>query len=184
MTLFQRSIAEARKRLDEFGLGILPDDVSFRVVRSGVESRYYKCRDRDWIWLDPADANYACMVARGRTVLVLHELGHRFADRGIPRSLLPFRDRTFGPCGSTYRRNYDVPFSKDRFVSRYAAVHPADDFAETFAFFVWFGNRAGEEIRRRGYGEECRQKIDAMNILIQKSRVGLKQILCRKVPSR
>ena len=79
------------------------------------------------------------------TGLILHELGHSFLyhNWSWPRSGR-FR-RTFGEVRKAYRvaDEHWVDFERRRvattlvdYVSRYAATHPQEDFAETFRFYV------------------------------------------------
>jgi hypothetical protein len=73
-----------------------------------------------------------------------HEIGHYYWDRLIKGTddLAPFRD-SFGDESASYeeaiKRNYEQgppPEWRDRYVSAYAAMHPWEDFAETWAHYL------------------------------------------------
>jgi hypothetical protein len=73
-----------------------------------------------------------------------HEIGHYYWDRLIKGTdnLAPFRDR-FGDESASYedaiKHHYEEgppPDFRDRYVSAYAAMHPWEDFAETWAHYL------------------------------------------------
>jgi hypothetical protein len=73
-----------------------------------------------------------------------HEIGHYYWDRLIKDTddLAPFRE-LFGDESASYedalKRHYEQgppPDYRDRYVSAYAAMHPWEDFAETWAHYL------------------------------------------------
>lgn len=79
------------------------------------------------------------------TGLILHELGHSFLYHNWSWTRSGRFRRTFGEVRKAYRvaDEHWVDFERRRvattlvdYVSRYAATHPQEDFAETFRFYV------------------------------------------------
>jgi hypothetical protein len=98
---------------------------------------------------DPVERERVRLAMRERYRTLLghfrHEIGHYFWDRWVrdsPQQLADFR-RLFGdettPYAEALKRHYAKDPSNtygDTFISSYAASHPWEDFAETFAHYL------------------------------------------------
>lgn len=106
-----------------------------------LESSFYERRGRSHV--------IHVRMTAGATELAFHELGHFFLDVHYG-NLLPEKGflRLFGDLEEAYDSPLlDVPGVRhlppryEGFVSRYAEVHPEEDWAETFAVVMGFIHR-------------------------------------------
>jgi hypothetical protein len=167
LTSFDQTIKRVNEALRKAGLKRLVGKVKVRVVRPGRGSFYL---DNDEIELDVSVAAWTALAVRSREFLYLHELGHRCCER-----LVKARDRAalkgvFGDV--TGKRRYNLKFrhkTDPSFVSRYAGVHPAEDFAETFALVVYAKlNKVPLKDFLEGKNATCRRKVRAARRLVAK----------------
>ena len=134
MAEFERAIAEVKERLSRKGLGHLLEGVRrIRVVR---EESFHDSRTFT-IGLNPADVRRPFAAFHRRAYLLVHELGHHFAETSLTRVERHNFAALFGDYDSPYRRLPKPRACGPDHVSRYAMTHPAEDFAETFAVCLW-----------------------------------------------
>ncbi len=164
--MFERSIERVRVYFRGIGLGGVFDGVRrIRVVR---EESFHDERN-DTIGLNPADARKPYAAFRSRPYLLIHELGHQFAasclTAGDKRRLEPL----LGDYDRPYRRGPRPRRCGPDYVSRYAATHPVEDFAETFAVCLW-RDWQPERVARllRGRSRRCLLKLAAVERLIRR----------------
>lgn len=167
MAEFERAIRDVETRLRARGLGHLIDGVRrIRVVR---EESFHDSRTFV-IGLNPADVRKPFAAFHTRRYLLLHELGHQFAEACLGRSGLKSLAPLFGAYDGPYRRLPKPRVCGAGHVSRYAMTHPAEDFAETFAVCLWRQWEPGRvEALLAKRGPLCRRKIVVMSRLIADS---------------
>jgi len=164
MADFEKAIRDVETRLRARGLGHVFDGVRrIRVVR---EESFHDCRTFV-IGLNPADARKPFAAFHARAYLLLHELGHQFAEACVGpegrKRLAPL----FGDYDRPYRRLPKPRACGADHVSRYAMTHPAEDFAETFAVCLWRGwEPARVDALIGSRSPVCRRKVSAMRRLI------------------
>ncbi len=162
--MFERAISDVRRRLERAGLGALMETVtSLRVVH---EESFHDSRNNS-IGLNPADVRKPYAAFHTRPYLIVHELGHHFAEAFLgPRARRALR-ATFGDYDAPYRRLPKPRAADADHVSRYAMTHPAEDFAETFAVTLWkMWDEAGVRALMRGKSARCRAKVERMQGLV------------------
>jgi hypothetical protein len=131
---FDKAIAEVRRRFHALGIGGIFDGVRrIRVVR---EESFHDSRTFA-IGLNPADVRKPFAAFHCRPYLLVHELGHQFAEACLTRAQKKGLVTLFGDYDGPYRRLPRPRVCGPDHVSRYAMTHPAEDFAETFAVCVW-----------------------------------------------
>jgi hypothetical protein len=164
---FDKAIAEVKERLHRNGLGHLLEGVRrIRVVR---EESFHDSRTFT-IGLNPADVRRPFAAFHRRTYLLIHELGHHFAEMSLTRAQRHGFAALFGDYDSPYRRLPKPRACGPDHVSRYAMTHPAEDFAETFAVFLWrFWDREGVVSLLAGRSPLCRKKEREMARAILRS---------------
>jgi hypothetical protein len=166
MVRFGRAIAHVRRYFEARGLAHV-----FAAIRriSTVHTESYHNEDTRCIGLNPADLRKPYAAFHKAAYLLIHELGHEFAlvslTKADKRALLPL----FGDYDKPYRRARRPRQAGTDFVSRYAMVHPVEDFTETFAVCLWKGFEA-EAVRElmRGKSRTCRAKLAAVERLIRR----------------
>jgi hypothetical protein len=164
--MFERSIARVRVYFHGIGLGVVFDGVrSIRVV--GEES--FHDERNNTIGLNPADVRKPFAAFRSRPYLLIHELGHHFGATCLTaadkRRLAPL----FGDYDRPYRRGPRPKRCGPDYVSRYAATHPVEDFAETFAVLLWRDWKPQRVARLLlGKSRKCRQKLAEVARLIRR----------------
>ena len=182
--MFERALADVDRRLSAAGLSRIMHTVTrIRVVS---EESFHDSRNNS-IGLNPADVRKPYAAFHNRRYLIVHELGHHFAEQFLGRA--DQRAGAAGHAGTAGRRarlqalrgvfgDYDAPYrrlpkprSADAdHVSRYAMTHPAEDFAETFAVTLWrLWDRPGVEALLRGKSACCRAKVRVMQRLLRSS---------------
>ncbi len=164
--MFQRSIARVEAYFRGIGLGPVFDGVRrIRVVR---EESFHDERN-DTIGLNPADARKPYAAFRSRAYLLIHELGHHFAASCLTRADRRSLRALFGDYDRPYRRGPKPRRCGPDYVSRYAETHPVEDFAETFAVWLWRDWQPGRVAELlRGRSRKCRQKLQAVAGLIRR----------------
>ena len=134
MAAFSRSRTEVARVFEQQGLGHIMKRIT-RIRPVKVES-FHDVRDFS-IGLNPRDVRRPFAAFHRRAYLLVHEVGHHFAEaclsRADRRALVP----VFGDYDSLYRRRLRPRQCDKNHVSRYAMTHPAEDFAETFAVCLW-----------------------------------------------
>jgi hypothetical protein len=171
--MFERAISDVRRRLDGAGLSRVHTTVSrIRVVR---EESFHDSRDRS-IGLNPADVRKPCAAFHARPYLIVHELGHHFAEAFLGLRRRRALRGLFGDYDAPYRR-LPRPLQADAdHVSRYAMTHPAEDFAETFAVLLWkLWDPAAVDALVRTKSARCRAKLAAMNRLVAGEKRGARR---------
>jgi hypothetical protein len=169
MAAFSRSRAEVARVLEQRGLGHIMQRIT-RIRPVKVES-FHDVRDFS-IGLNPGDVRRPFAAFHRRAYLLVHEVGHHFAEaclgRADRRALVP----VFGDYDSLYRRAPRVRRCSPDHVSRYAMTHPAEDFAETFAVCLWacWEPQAVKDLLA-SRGPVCRRKAAVMRrLLLSRSR--------------
>ncbi len=165
MPEFDRAIRDVERRLRTGGLGRLLHGV--RRIRVVNEESFHDSRTFV-IGLNPADVRKPFAAFHTRAYLLVHELGHHFAEACVDRADLRRVAPLFGDYDQRYRRLPRPRACGPDFVSRYAMTHPAEDFAETFAVCLWrrWEPRAVEALLA-ARSPLCRKKAAAMRRLIR-----------------
>jgi hypothetical protein len=161
---FDRAIEEVRERFHARGLAAAFDGVRrIRVVR---EESFHDSRTFV-IGLNPADVKKPYAAFHRRPYLLVHELGHQFAEACLTRPQLRRLAPLFGDYDARYRRLPKPRVCGPDHVSRYAMTHPAEDFAETFAVCLWRDwQPAAVDALLASRSPLCRRKAAAMRRLI------------------
>lgn len=166
MVTFRRATEDVRRRFEALGLSF----VWAGIRRVGVvRTESYHNEDTRTIGLNPADLRKPYAAFHKAAYLLVHELGHEFAlvslTKADRRALAPL----FGDYDKPYRRAPRPRRAGPGFVSRYAMVHPVEDFTETFAVCLWkhWEPRAVERLLA-GKSALCRQKVAAVDKLIRR----------------
>jgi hypothetical protein len=162
---FDRAIRDVRRRLDRAGLGWVLATV--RGIRVVTEESFHDSRTFR-IGLNPADVRKPYAAFHRKAYLLVHEIGHHFAEICFTRIERARLLTLFGDYDGPYRRRLKPRACGQDHVSRYAMTHPAEDFAETFAVCLW---RAWEPHKVRALlatrGARCRRKAAVMDGLIR-----------------
>jgi hypothetical protein len=165
---FERAIADVRRRLEGAGLAALLGTVK-RISVVGEESFH---DSRTWsIGLNPADVRKPYAAFHTRSYLLVHELGHHFAEKFLGPSRRRGLRATFGDYDGPYRRLPKPRAADTDHVSRYAMTHPAEDFAESFAVLLWrLWDAAAVDALMRTKRARCRAKLGEMKKLLDTER--------------
>ena len=152
-----------RGRLERAGLTPLLETV--RRIRVVDEESYHD--SRTWsIGLNPADVRKPYAAFHTRSYLLVHELGHHFAERSLSRSRRRGLRATFGDYDAPYRRLPKPRRADADYVSRYAMTHPAEDVAETFAVLLWrLWDASAVDALMSTKSARCRAKLAEMERL-------------------
>ena len=163
--MFERSIRRVRRYFAGIGLGYVMDgERRISVVR---QESYHDIRTR-CIGLNPRDVSRPYAAVHRKPYLLMHELGHAFAECWLSpyqrRRLAPL----FGNYDSPYRRAAKPARADAHHVSRYSMVHPAEDFAETFAVCLWKDWDASAYARLlSGKSALLSRKVSAVHALVR-----------------
>jgi hypothetical protein len=178
---FERAIAGVGERFARAGLGYLLEGVGrIRVVR---EESYHDSRDLS-IGLNPADVRKPYAAFHCRSYLLVHELGHHFAETRLTSAQRWGLRGVFGDYDGPYRRSPKPRAADADHVSRYSMTHPAEDFAETFAVLLWrLWDQEAVDSLMIGKSPLCRAKLVAMKRLVSTAR-GSSPIVCRAATGR
>jgi hypothetical protein len=132
--MFESSIRCVQRYCSRIGLAHVFGGVKrISVVR---QESYHDVRN-NCIGLNPRDVRRPFAAVHRRPYLLIHELGHAFAERWLTRSQRRNLAPVFGDYDAPYRRAPKPARADADHVSRYAMTHPAEDFAETFAVVLW-----------------------------------------------
>jgi hypothetical protein len=167
MAEFERAIRDVEARLAAKGLEHLLDGV--RRIRVVSEESFHDSRT-SVIGLNPADVRKPFAAFHRRPYLLLHELGHHFAEARLGRDGLRALSPLLGDYDRPYRRLPKPRVCGPDNVSRYAMTHPAEDFAETFAVSLWREwepRKVDALLAMRS--PLCRRKVSVMTRLIRDS---------------
>ena len=165
--MFESSIRRVGLYFTRIGLGQVFDAVTrISVVR---QESYHDIRT-GCIGLNPRDVSRPWAAVHRRPYLLIHELGHAFAERWLTpaqrRGLAP----VFGDYDAPYRRAPKPVCADTDHVSRYSMVHPAEDFAETFAVCLWQDWDPPSVARlMKGKSALCARKLGAVRRLVRAS---------------
>ena len=164
--MFEHSVRRVERYFAVIGLGRVFDGVKrISVVR---QESYHDVRT-GCIGLNPRDVRRPFAAVHRRPYLLIHELGHAFAETHLTpaerRRLAPL----FGDYDAPYRRVPKPACADADHVSRYSMTHPAEDFAETFAVCLWrdWDPRAYARLVR-GKSERLARKLRAMRGLVDR----------------
>lgn len=166
--VFERTIRDVGRHFEETGLGRV-----FRAVRRirVVREESYHNADDNTIGLRPADLRRPYAAFHRRAYLLIHELGHQFAELCLTRADKRALQPLFGDYDAPYRRAPKPRACGPDFVSRYAMVHPVEDFTETFAVCLWRGWDPQAVDRLLGArSPRCRRKAAAVERIIRRER--------------
>lgn len=164
MAAFSRSRAEVTRVLEQRGLGHIMTRIT-RIRAVTVES-FHDVRDFS-IGLNPKDVRRPFAAFHRRAYLLVHEVGHHFAEACLTRADRRALAPVFGDYDSVYRRKRRSRQCGQDHVSRYAMTHPAEDFAETFAVCLWaFWEPEAVRDLLASRGPACRRKAAVMRRLL------------------
>lgn len=166
MVNFYRSIAAVERYFRVKGLSHI-----FAGVRriSIVRTESYHNEDTRRIGLNPRDLRRPYAAFHRAPYLLIHELGHELALVSLTpadkRAMAPL----FGDYDKPYRRAPKPRRAGPDFVSRYAMVHPVEDFTETLAVCLWrdWEPRAVDALMREK-GPLCRRKLAFVARLVRR----------------
>ncbi len=166
MVTFGRTQGRVRRYLEARGLAHVCAGVR-RI--SAVRTESYHNEDTRTIGLNPADLRKPYGAFHKAAYLLIHELGHEFALVSLTKSDKRALRPLFGDYDKPYRRARKPRTAGPDFVSRYAMVHPVEDFTETFAVCLW-RDWEPREVERllRGKSPLCRRKLAAVDRLIRR----------------
>ena len=165
MATFDSSIRRVGVYFAHIGLGYVFDGVK-RISCVRTES-YHDIRT-GCIGLNPRDVSRPWAAVHRRPYLLIHELGHAFAERWLAPARRAGLAPLFGDYDAPYRRAAKPARADADHVSRYSMVHPAEDFAETFAVCLWQDwDAPGVARLMAGKSALCARKIDAVRRLVR-----------------
>ena len=166
MITFQRSIEAVERYFRGRGLAHV-----FAGVRriSVVRTESFHNEDTRRIGLNPRDLRRPYAAFHRAAYLLIHELGHEFALAGLTKEDRRAMEPLFGDYDKPYRRAKKPRRAGPDFVSRYAMVHPVEDFTETFAVCLWrdWDPRAVDRLMQ-GKSSRCRAKLACVAGLIRR----------------
>jgi hypothetical protein len=169
--MFERATADVRRRFSQAGLRHVFETV--RRISPVTEESFHDSRTL-FIGLNSADVGKPYAAFHTRSYLLVHELGHHFAETRLTRAGRGMLAPLFGDYDAPYRRTPKPAIADADHVSRYSMTHPAEDFAETFAVVLWrLWDRRGVETLLRGKSARCRRKVAEMEALLR--RDGLRR---------
>jgi len=166
--MFERSIRDVGRYFAETGLGRVFRAV--RRIRVVSEESYHDSRNNT-IGLRPADLRRPYAAFHRRPYLLIHELGHQFAELCLTRADKKALKPLIGDYDAPYRRAPRPRVCGPDYVSRYAMVHPVEDFTETFAVCLW-RDWDPDAVRRllAARSPLCRGKVAAVERIVNRER--------------
>jgi len=166
--MFERTIRDVGRYFEAAGLGFVFRAV--RRIRVVNEESYHDSRNNT-IGLRPADLKKPYAAFHRQPYLLIHELGHQFAELCLTSADKKALEPLFGDYDAPYRRAPRPRACGPDHVSRYAMVHPVEDFTETFAVCLW-RDWEPEAVRRLlgARGPRCRRKAAAVSRIIDRER--------------
>jgi len=176
--MFERAIADVRRRLERAGLTPLLETV--KRIRVVDEESFHDSRNRS-IGLNPADVRKPYAAFHARSYLLVHELGHHFAETFLGPSRRRALRGMFGDYDAPYCRLPKPRAADADHVSRYAMTHPAEDFAETFAVLLWkLWDAAAVDALMCAKSPRCRAKLAEMKRLVEADKRTTRKPLERR----
>jgi hypothetical protein len=163
--MFESSIRRVGLYFTRIGLGHV-----FRAVRriSVVRQESYHDIRTGCIGLNARDVSKPWAAVHRRPYLLIHELGHAFAEGWLTPAQRARLAPVFGDYDAPYRRAPRPARADADHVSRYSMTHPAEDFAETFAVCLWEDWDPAEVTRlMRGKSALCARKLAAVRRLVR-----------------
>jgi len=133
---------EIDKKLEALGI-----KMKYRLWQTS-SSESWSSESRHIIGINPADVRSKWLAVQTIRHIILHEIGHLFMHdhrRAILKDA--WARKLFRDLSVHYRRDMGRKLHSPSYISTYAQVHPADDFAETFAVYVDLGGDAKELAR-------------------------------------
>jgi hypothetical protein len=105
-----------------------------------------------------------------RPYLLIHELGHAFAERWLTSRERAALAPAFGDYDAPYRRAPKPARADADHVSRYSMTHPAEDFAESFAVCLWQEWDPGAvALLMQGKSPRCSRKLAVVRRLVREN---------------
>lgn len=164
--MFESSIRRVGGYFARIGLGHVFDAVK-RISTVRQES-YHDIRT-GCIGLNPRDVSRPWAAVHRRPYLLIHELGHAFAERWLTAGQRARLSSVFGDYDAPYRRAPKPASADADHVSRYSMTHPAEDFAESFAVCLWEDWDPREVARlMQGKSALCARKLAAVRRLVRR----------------
>jgi hypothetical protein len=165
--MFESSIRRVGVYFARIGLGHVFGGVKrISVVR---QESYHDIRT-GCIGLNPRDVSRPWAAVHRRPYLLIHELGHAFAERWLTAGERASLSPVFGDYDAPYHRAPKPARAGPHNVSRYSMVHPAEDFAETFAVCLWEDWDHGAVARlMEGKSPLCARKLAAVRRLVRQN---------------
>ncbi len=166
MVNFSRSVAAVERYLRAKGLSHIFAGVR-RIALVRTES--FHNEDTRRIGLNPRDLRRPYAAFHRAPYLLIHEMGHEFALVSLTAADKQAMQPLFGRYDKPYRRARKPRIAGPDFVSRYAMVHPVEDFTETFAVCLWkdWEPRAVEALMREK-SPLCRRKLAFVARLVRR----------------
>jgi hypothetical protein len=163
--MFESSIRRVERYCSGIGLAHVFSGVKrISVVR---QESYHDVRN-SCIGLNPRDVRRPYAAVHRRPYLLIHELAHAFAETWMSRSQRRKLAPLFGDYDAPYRRLPKPSRADADHVSRYAMTHPAEDFAETFAVWLWRDwDRSACDRLVRGKSKLVMRKLEAVGKLVR-----------------
>lgn len=176
---YSKSIKNINEKLKKHSLDFIEKGVKWVVVLEKTSQSGYVFYN-DTIYIHPDDIGWSWTYGRSVYSILYHELGHRFAEKILSKSILRKKDvvQLFGYYHKKYIRRLRYASrakKKDMFdfPSRYALVHPADDFAEVFGVcleYITNDKNPLDFVRDKMKSEICKNKILKMLELFELSK--------------
>ena len=164
--MFESSIRRVGLYFTRIGLKHVFDTIRrISVVR---QESYHDVRT-GCIGLNPRDVRRPYAAVHRRAYLLIHELGHAFAETWMSPADRRGLEPLFGDYDAPYRRAPKPARADADHVSRYSMTHPAEDFAETFAVLLWKDwDRPAYERLVRGKSRRLTRKLAAVQALVRR----------------
>ncbi len=180
--MFERTIRSVTLYFEREGLGRILSRIT-RIRRVNEES-FHDVRNRS-IGLNPADTKKPWAAFHRRPYLLIHEIGHHFAEVVLTRGDRKRFVGLFGDYDAPYRRAPKPRVADADHVSRYAMTHPAEDFAETFAVCLWRSWEPDAVDRLlSGKSAQCRRKVSTVRHLLDSVKSPVPAAPIRASPRR
>jgi hypothetical protein len=132
-------VFERTKRIVDGKLRKLGIKVKYKIWREKYEESWVYERGHV-VHLNPNDRKSHSLAIETMEHLLLHEIAHIMFTDYVTMKVRKGEEarKLFGDLTKTYRRSLQRKRDSKDYISTYAQVHPEDNFAEVFAFFVNF----------------------------------------------
>jgi hypothetical protein len=182
--MFERAIKNITNLLRDHSLEFLVDGVKWYQIDGETTGSGYSLYG-DVIYLHPRDVKAPLSYGNGVVrCLILHEVGHRFAQKILRRNRMWNEDvvKLFGNCYRAYKRKIKQAKKAEKsdlinFVSRYSLTHPAEDFSETFCVCLDYLLKDKSPIllvKQHKKSKLCEKKIRKMIALLNEKIIDKK----------